>query len=36
MPSQYTIAALAGAIDEYFTRAGCPSAVEPGADRRSQ
>jgi uroporphyrinogen III methyltransferase/synthase len=36
MPSQYTIAALAGAIDEYFTRAGRPSAVEPGADRRSQ
>ncbi|HET9489724.1 MAG TPA: uroporphyrinogen-III synthase [Methylomirabilota bacterium] len=36
MPRQYTIAALAGAIDEHFARARRPSGSEPRADRRSQ
>jgi uroporphyrinogen III methyltransferase/synthase len=36
MPRQYTIAALAGAIDEHFARARRPSGSESRADRRSQ
>ncbi|MGH7312020.1 MAG: uroporphyrinogen-III synthase [Candidatus Rokuibacteriota bacterium] len=35
MPQQYTIAALAGAIDEHFARSRQPLRPQPRADRRS-